>query len=295
MPHTNSKEWLKRNKLPSKKPSGAKNPSGSTGFKLARRPRLVEYDEKDRYEYLTGFSARKKAGKAAALERASQRAREEKLEFRRQLKDARLSKIKEAIDQQTEWYGIDAFEGQQNLETGGQVKPTRVVEKFVEKSAGGAVSQSHTTTTVTIEPLEVDHSVLMANPDTRAPASSHSHYQPHPDRNFHKISSSSSTPKPPPHDRTDNKPRGLSKTSKPKSNNKTNKKKKIPYESKATRSIERVKKQAKRDSKSKKASAPLSADCCTSLNCAKIAAHRVRLLVLPPWGGDTPREDAGEP
>jgi hypothetical protein len=56
-------------------------------------------------EYLTGFSARKKAGKAAALERASQRAREEKLEFRRQLKDARLSKIKEAIDQQTEWYG----------------------------------------------------------------------------------------------------------------------------------------------------------------------------------------------
>ncbi|KAA1089382.1 hypothetical protein PGT21_016064 [Puccinia graminis f. sp. tritici] len=259
MPHTNSKEWLKRNKLPNRKPSSTKKTNSGSGFKTARRPQAVEYDEKDRYEYLTGFSARKKAGKLAAQERAAQRAREEKLEFRRQLKDARMSKIKEAIEQQTEWYGIDAFEGQDPV-SNSQPKPTRTVEKFVEQSKDGTGSGSHTTTTtVTIEPLEVDHTVLMVNPSHHQPQSN---YQPHPDRNFHNMQSSSSSATRKSRDAPDYKNPVQSthqsrnttvnnkKTKSSSSSSKNNKKKKIPYESKATRSIERVKKQAKRDSKS---------------------------------------------
>ncbi|OAV94684.1 hypothetical protein PTTG_26903 [Puccinia triticina 1-1 BBBD Race 1] len=130
MPHTNSKEWLKRNKLSNRKPSSSKKTSSSGGSKTVRRPHAVEYDEKDRYEYLTGFSARKKAGKLAAQERAAQKAREEKLEFRRQLKDARMSKIKEAIDQQTEWYG-SGYSTKQSAEAGtDRRKVCRTVERW---------------------------------------------------------------------------------------------------------------------------------------------------------------------
>ncbi|KAI9602821.1 hypothetical protein H4Q26_002125 [Puccinia striiformis f. sp. tritici PST-130] len=236
MPHTNSKEWLKRNKLPNRKPLSSKKSTGSTDSRTGRRPQLVEYDENDRYDYLTGFSARKKAGKVAAQGRAALKAREEKLEFRRQLKDARMSKIKEAIDQQTEWYGIDTFAGLEELDqptnTSHQTRPTtRKVEKFVEQSKDGTGAQSQTTTTL----------------------------PPHPDRNFHNIqpSSSSGIRKLPvgtdhyqqPQRTTDSSRKtstrfaaagGGSKT-------KSNKKKKIPYESKATRTIERVKKQAKQN------------------------------------------------
>ncbi|KAH9452600.1 hypothetical protein Pst134EB_016554 [Puccinia striiformis f. sp. tritici] len=298
MPHTNSKEWLKRNKLPNRKPLSSKKSTGSTDSRTGRRPQLVEYDENDRYDYLTGFSARKKAGKVAAQGRAALKAREEKLEFRRQLKDARMSKIKEAIDQQTEWYGsrsqltwspsnldtssekefhilsnlcwrflVDTFAGLEELDqptnTSHQTRPTtRKVEKFVEQSKDGTGAQSQTTTTVTIEPLELDHTVLMTNPEHHYQPPPSNSYLPHPDRNFHNIqpSSSSGIRKLPvgtdhyqqPQRTTDSSRKtstrfaaagGGSKT-------KSNKKKKIPYESKATRTIERVKKQAKRDSKS---------------------------------------------
>ncbi|KAH9463355.1 hypothetical protein MJO29_008388 [Puccinia striiformis f. sp. tritici] len=267
MPHTNSKEWLKRNKLPNRKPLSSKKSTGSTDSRTGRRPQLVEYDENDRYDYLTGFSARKKAGKVAAQGRAALKAREEKLEFRRQLKDARMSKIKEAIDQQTEWYGIDTFAGLEELDqptnTSHQTRPTtRKVEKFVEQSKDGTGAHSQTTTTVTIEPLELDHTVLMTNPEHHYQPPPSNSYLPHPDRNFHNIqpSSSSGIRKLPvgtdhyqqPQRTTDSSRKtstrfaaagGGSKT-------KSNKKKKIPYESKATRTIERVKKQAKRDSKS---------------------------------------------
>ncbi|WAQ90281.1 hypothetical protein PtA15_12A269 [Puccinia triticina] len=257
MPHTNSKEWLKRNKLSNRKPSSSKKTSSSGGSKTVRRPHAVEYDEKDRYEYLTGFSARKKAGKLAAQERAAQKAREEKLEFRRQLKDARMSKIKEAIDQQTEWYGIDAFEGQVGTAPSNQPRPARTVEKFVERSNDGVVSgpSQTTTTTVTIEPLEVDHTVLMAHPTNPQP---HSNYQPHPDRNFHNIqsSSSSSAATRKSRDGPDTTQSRKTISNRVKSSSKINKKKKIPYESKATRTIERVKKQAKRASKSSQKKSP---------------------------------------
>ncbi|KAI9617449.1 hypothetical protein KEM48_004902 [Puccinia striiformis f. sp. tritici PST-130] len=86
-----------------------------------------------------------------------------------------MSKIKEAIDQQTEWYGIDTFAGLEELDqptnTSHQARPTtRKVEKFVGQSNDGTGAQSQTTTTVTIEPLELDHTVLMTNPEH--------HYQP---------------------------------------------------------------------------------------------------------------------
>ncbi|KNZ62825.1 hypothetical protein VP01_121g7 [Puccinia sorghi] len=244
MPHTNSKEWLKRNKLRNRNgPSSDKhsnNTPGSSSNKTPRRAQVVEYDEKDRYEYLTGFSARKKAGKVAAQERAARRAREEKLEFRRQLKDARLSKIKEAIDQQTEWYGIDAFEG--GMET---KATTGRSEKFVEKSATA-------TTTVTIEDMEVDHNVLIDKSSKNHGPDSHCHYQPHPERNFDRTCSTSTGKKV---DNGDKAQRqggdgrmSAGSSSKVKKSN-TNKKKKIPYESKATRSIARAKRESKRKGK----------------------------------------------
>ncbi|POV94082.1 hypothetical protein PSHT_16439 [Puccinia striiformis] len=71
MPHTNSKEWLKRNKLPNRKPLSSKNRLPRPTPELAVNLKLVEYDENDRYEYLTGFSARKKAGEVAAQGRAA--------------------------------------------------------------------------------------------------------------------------------------------------------------------------------------------------------------------------------
>ncbi|KAH9469704.1 hypothetical protein MJO28_004437 [Puccinia striiformis f. sp. tritici] len=86
-----------------------------------------------------------------------------------------MSKIKEAIDQQTEWYGIDTFAGLEELDqptnTSHQARPTtRKVEKFVGQSNDGTGAQSQTTTTVTIEPLELYHTILMSDPEH--------HYQP---------------------------------------------------------------------------------------------------------------------
>ncbi|KAI9608723.1 hypothetical protein H4Q26_004909 [Puccinia striiformis f. sp. tritici PST-130] len=156
-----------------------------------------------------------------------------------------MSKIKEAIDQQTEWYGIDTFAGLEELDqptnTSHQARPTtRKVEKFVGQSNDGTGAQSQTTTTVTIEPLELYHTILMSDPEhhyqpvQQLPPPSRSEFSQHATFIFLR---NSKTP-------------GRSAAAGGGSKTKSNKKKKIHYESKATRTIERVKKQAKHDSKS---------------------------------------------
>lgn len=240
MPHTNSKKRVKTSK-----PAKRRKPQIDSNSKTrSLRPRAVVFDENDRYNYLTGFSTRKKAAKLAAQERAIERAKEEKRELRRQLKQTRLSKIKESIEQQAEWYGTDAFSELEDLRPGSD-RPESNIKTFIEESQDRNFDgQVHTrTTTVTIEPLEVDHTVLMNPSQISAhfpypskPQDSHTHQDPNGSRRGQSYNQSS----------VSNRKTHSAKESR----EKKNKKKKVPYESKATRTIERVKKQSKRKSKS---------------------------------------------
>ncbi|KAG0141491.1 hypothetical protein CROQUDRAFT_110442 [Cronartium quercuum f. sp. fusiforme G11] len=103
MPHTNSRERNRSRATKGTKKFGPKSSSASILTKSSRSAAV--YDDAARHEYLTGFSTRKKAAKLAAQQRTLKRAREEKLEIRRQLKAARLAKVKENVEEQAEWYG----------------------------------------------------------------------------------------------------------------------------------------------------------------------------------------------
>ncbi|MBW0510232.1 hypothetical protein O181_049947 [Austropuccinia psidii MF-1] len=217
MPHTNSRSKSDSRTAFQKKSQPFKNHKSSSS-----RPQIAVYDEQARHDYLTGFSARKKEAKAAAQERAKNRARAEKLELRRQLRATRLSKVQESIAEHDEWYGVESFTGlepSQPLDNGAQK------QTFIEEFEQGP--SELTSTTVIIEPMEIDHSVLLDPTISKTSKCSKSKYDAQ-DRQF------SGT--------------GKGQTDKIQSAKKA---KRIPYESKATRKIERAKKQRRREAKSK--------------------------------------------
>ncbi|POW18555.1 hypothetical protein PSHT_05690 [Puccinia striiformis] len=137
-----------------------------------------------------------------------------------------MSKIKEAIDQQTEWYGIDTFAGLEELDqptnTSHQARPTtRKVENPLRQQLPPPSRSEFS-----------QHATFIFPGIRKLPVGTDHYHQPQ-----RTTYSSQET--------FDQVCRcwWWCKT-------KSNKKKKIHYESKATRTIERVKEQAKHDSKS---------------------------------------------
>lgn len=248
MPHTNSKERNKRRAELRSKHKGPKSASSQFPFKTDRKAAV--FDDAARHEYLTGFSTRKKAAKLAAQQRATRREREERLELRRQLKATRLAKVKENLDMQAEYYGDNAFatieldqllpkhtetyvdEDQDEDEIGNEEQYEDEDETEGQSSKEPAKSQ----TTVTVEAFSIDHTVL------NEPKPSGSNYT-----TDQSLSNFTKSHKSTTRDRNS----GDYKKSSDHSTGPPKKKKpgKIPYESKATRKIERAKKQRKRDEK----------------------------------------------
>ncbi|KAG0141831.1 hypothetical protein CROQUDRAFT_98323, partial [Cronartium quercuum f. sp. fusiforme G11] len=145
------------------------------------------------------------------------------------LKAARLAKVKENVEEQAEWYGDDAF---------ATVALDQLIPKRTETYDGGDTKEydpqnqddeefSNSKTTVTVEAFSVDHSVLADQTPTASTS-----------KTFDRTPSNSL-------------PQNYIGT-KQSSQSSRGKKKvgKIPYESKATRSIDRAKKQRKREEKS---------------------------------------------
>ncbi|EGG08713.1 uncharacterized protein MELLADRAFT_115950 [Melampsora larici-populina 98AG31] len=243
MPHTNSKERNKRRAELRTKHKGSKSASSQFPFKTDRKAAV--FDDTARHEYLTGFSTRKKAAKLAAQQRATRREREERLELRRQLKATRLAKVKENLEMQAEYYGDDAFatieldqllpkhtETYEN-EDEERIKDEERYEDEEEPKGQSNKDASKSQTTVTVEAFSVDHTVLTES----QPSSSHQTTDP----SFSKPTKPS----------TSTSRDGFKKPFDHSSTGPTKKKKpgRIPYESKATRKIERAKKQRKRTEK----------------------------------------------
>ncbi|KAI8454578.1 hypothetical protein BY996DRAFT_7085038 [Phakopsora pachyrhizi] len=228
MPHTNSKSYIPtRNRK-----KFENNASSSNKYKNERKKNdVVKFDELDRFQYLTGFSARKKLAKEASKKRALERSKKERLEFRRELRQNRLNKVKETLEQQTEYYGVDAFStiDTEHITSGGKTQKIDTERKILKESGikerpDGLIET--TETTVTIEPFEIDHSVLIDQEDSKS----------HLKKNFDHLKTHST--------RSNS---FKSSSSKSASNSKKNHRKgKIAYESKATKNIERKKKQRKK-------------------------------------------------
>jgi len=91
--------------------SGRKRSNGVPSKGRMPTVKEVVFDDDARREYLTGFSKRKKEKKDAAKERALAKGREEKLEMRKQIRDARKEQAAANIAQAREYYGDDAEDG----------------------------------------------------------------------------------------------------------------------------------------------------------------------------------------